>query len=70
MRWKLRGSGGKKEKGRKTEAKAIVYIVINKRYTGPLGSLWHVLPYRRKVGGVAPGITAPEVSDPNGDEEK
>ena len=32
--------------------------------------MWHVLPYRRKVGGVAPGITAPEVSDPNGDEEK
>ena len=46
------------------------YIVINKRYTGPLGSLWHVLPYRRKVGGVAPGITAPEVSDPDGDENK
>ena len=43
--------------------------MINKRYTGPLGLLWHVLPYRRKVRGVAPGIAAPEVSDPNGDED-
>ena len=34
----------------------MVYIVINKHLTSNLGSLWNILPYRRKVGGTAPGM--------------
>ena len=35
-----------------------VYIVMNKNLTGNLGTLWKVLPYRRKVGGTQPGMTS------------
>ena len=36
--------------------RGLVYIVINKHLTSNLGSLWKILPYRRKVGGTAPGM--------------
>ena len=38
------------------------YIVINKKYTGDLGCIWEVLPWRRKVRGTAPGIKAKELN--------
>ena len=34
------------------------YIVINKHLTSSIGSLWKILPYRRKVGGTQPGMTS------------
>ena len=34
------------------------YIVINKSLTSQLGSLWKILPYRKKVGGTQPGMTS------------
>ena len=34
------------------------YIVINKNLTSRIGSLWKVLPYRKKVGGTQPGMTS------------
>ena len=40
------------------------YIVLNKHYTGDLKGLWNVLPWRRKTGGVTPGMTG-NVSDRN-----
>ena len=36
----------------------LVYIVINKHLTSNLGSLWKILPYRRKVGGTTPGMAS------------
>ena len=33
-----------------------MYIAINKHLTGSLGNFWKILPYRRKVGGTAPGM--------------
>ena len=38
------------------------YIVMNKRYTGDLKPLWNVLPWRRKVGGTAPGMTGKAIN--------
>ena len=32
------------------------YIAMNKKYTSDLHELWGVLPYRRKVNGVTPGM--------------
>ena len=34
------------------------YIVINKHLTSNIGSLWKILPYRKKVGGTQPGMTS------------
>ena len=34
------------------------YVVINKHLTSNIGSLWKVLPYRKKVGGTQPGMTS------------
>ena len=39
------------------------YIVMNRKYTGDLKELWGVLPYRRKVNGVAPGMTGKAIND-------
>ena len=36
----------------------LTYIVINKHLTSNIGSLWKILPYRRKVGGNAPGMAS------------
>ena len=36
----------------------LVYIRMNKHLTPNLGSLWKILPYRRKVGGSAPGMAS------------
>ena len=32
--------------------RGLVYIVINKHLTSNIGSLWKILPYRKKVGGM------------------
>ena len=45
------------------------YIVMNKRYTGNLKPLWNVLPWRRKVGGTAPGMTGKAVNSVEDDPE-
>ena len=37
------------------------YIAMSKHLTGPLGSLRKVIPFRRKTGGVEPGITSADV---------
>ena len=38
------------------------YIVIKKRYTGDLQCIWKVLPWKKKVGGVMPGMKAKELN--------
>ena len=38
------------------------YIAISKHLTGPLGDLKKVIPAKRKVGGVMPGITSQDVN--------
>ena len=42
------------------------YIVLNRKYTSDLKSLWNVLPWRRKVKGTAPGMKAKELNSKNG----
>ena len=36
----------------------LTYIVINKHLTSSLGSMWKLLPYRRKVGGNTPEMAS------------
>ena len=38
--------------------RGLVYIQMNKHLTSSLKSLWKILPYRRKVGGVTPGMAS------------
>ena len=45
------------------------YIVVNKKYTGDLGCIWKILPYRRKVNGTAPGMKSKEINSKKGDIE-
>jgi vacuolar-type H+-ATPase subunit H len=45
------------------------YLVINKKYTGDIRGLWSVLPWRRKVGGTAPGIKSKEINSKKGNVE-
>ena len=46
------------------------YIRLHKHLTGDLGKVAKFLPWRRKNGGVAPGITSEEVNSIDGDIEK
>ena len=43
---------------------------MNKNLTGSLGSLWKILPYRRKVGGMQPGMTSRGMTGNQEDLEK
>ena len=45
------------------------YIVINKHYTGNLKPIWNVLPWRKKVGGTAPGMTGKGINSVEDDPE-
>ena len=45
------------------------YIMVNKNYTGNLKCLWNVLPWKRKVGGTAPGMKAKELNSKKGNVE-
>ena len=45
------------------------YLVLNRKYTGSLKTLWGVLPWRRKVKGTAPGMKAKELNSKNGNIE-
>ena len=45
------------------------YIVVNRSLTGDLKCLWNVLPWRRKVGGTAPGMKSAEVNSKTGNVE-
>ena len=36
--------------------KVALYVRMNKKYTSDLGKLWSILPFRKKVGGVEPGM--------------
>ena len=45
------------------------YIVINKHLTGDLQPIWNVLPWRRKVGGTAPGMTGRGINSEEDDPE-
>ena len=45
------------------------YIVMNKQYTGDLSRIWKLLPYRRKVGGTAPGMKSKELNSKKGNIE-
>ena len=42
------------------------YIAMSEHLTGPLGSLRRVIPVKRKVGGVKPGITSADVNSKKG----
>ena len=44
----------------------LVYITMNKNLTPNLGKMWKILPYRRKVGGTAPGMSSKAMSGKNG----
>ena len=44
--------------------------MMNKNLTGSLGSLWKILPYRRKVGGTQPGMTSRGMTGNQEDLEK
>ena len=48
----------------------LVYIVMNKHLTTNLGSMWKILPYRRKVGGQAPGMSSKEMKRRKGSLDK
>jgi hypothetical protein len=45
------------------------YIVVNRKYTGDLKCLWNILPWRRKVGGTAPGMKSKEMNSKTGNVE-
>ena len=36
----------------------LTYIVIKKHLTSNIGTLWKILPYRRKVGGTTPWMAS------------
>ena len=38
------------------------YIIMNKSYTGDLKPLWNILPWRRTIGGTAPGMSGKAVN--------
>ena len=44
----------------------LVYILMNKHLTTNLGKMWKILPYRKKVGGTAPGMASQGMSGKNG----
>ena len=44
----------------------LVYIAMNRNRTTNLNKLWKILPYRRKVGGTAPGMASKAMSGKNG----
>ena len=44
----------------------LVYVAMNKNLTSNLGSMWKILPYRRKVGGTAPGMASKAMSGKGG----
>ena len=46
--------------------RGVVYIQMNRHLTGNLGGLWKILPYRRKVGGTAPGMGSKGMSGKSG----
>ena len=47
----------------------LVYILMNKHLTTNLGKMWKILPYRRKVGGNAPGMASKAMVGKDGDVE-
>ena len=48
----------------------LVYIRMNKQLTPGLGKMWKILPFRRKVGGVEPGMTSAAMSGKRGEVEE
>ena len=43
----------------------LVYIRMNKHLTSSLGTMWKILPFRKKVGGVEPGMSSAAMSGMN-----
>ena len=50
--------------------RGLVYIHMNRHLTGNLGRLWKILPFRRKVGGTAPGMGSRGMSGKSGSIEE
>ena len=46
------------------------YISMNKKYTGNLGPIAHLLPWKRKTPGVAPGMKSKFMNSKKEEEEK
>ena len=46
--------------------RGLVYIQMNRHLTGNLGGMWKILPYRRKVGVTAPGMSSKSMSGKSG----
>ena len=44
----------------------LVYILMNKNLTSNLGTMWRLLPFRKKTGGTAPGMSSQGMSGKSG----
>ena len=50
--------------------KVTMYIRMNRKMTSNIGKLWRYLPYRKKKGGVEPGMNSRGVKQDNEDNDQ